>query len=112
MSSFMKDHFEMYVEEEGQEYVYFSDGMVIVKSFNEKGKPVYGMVEEDSLTPKLTPEQYEKRYKDLKKHYDKKIKKYNERIKIPKTIEELEQFKAQYPDVYDVIKKEEQDETN
>jgi hypothetical protein len=112
MSSFMKDHFEMYVEEEGQKYVYFSDGMVIEKSFNEKGNPVYGMVKEDSLTPKLTPEQREKRYKDMKKYYDKKIKKHNERIKIPRTIEELEQFKAQYPDVYDVIKKEEQDGTN
>ena len=60
---------------------------------------------------------YKKRYDDLKKHYDSKINEFRSReqeliqeatasrpeYKAPKTVEELEQFKAQYPDVYDVV---------
>ena len=60
---------------------------------------------------------YKKRYDDLKKHYDSKLNEFRGReqeliqeatasrpeYKAPKTLEELEQFKAQYPDVYDVV---------
>ena len=60
---------------------------------------------------------YKKRYDDLKKHYDTKLNEFRGReqeliqeatalrpeYKAPKTVEELEQFKAQYPDVYDVV---------
>ena len=60
---------------------------------------------------------YKKRYDDLKKHYDSKLNEFRTReqeliqeatasrpeYQAPKTIEELEQFKAQYPDVYDVV---------
>jgi len=57
---------------------------------------------------------YKKRYDDLKRHYDSKLNEFRQReqellstnrpeYKAPKTIEELEQFKAQYPDVYDVV---------
>ena len=60
---------------------------------------------------------YKKRYDDLKKHYDSKLNEFRSReqelineatssrpeYKAPKTVEELEQFKAQYPDVYDVV---------
>ncbi len=60
---------------------------------------------------------YKKRYDDLKKHYDSKLNEFKTReqeliqeasasrpeYKAPKTVEELEKFKAQYPDVYDVV---------
>ena len=57
---------------------------------------------------------YKKRYDDLKKHYDAKLNEFRQReqelissnspsYKAPKTVEELEDFKAKYPDVYDVV---------
>ena len=60
---------------------------------------------------------YKKRYDDLKKHYDSSLNNFRQRetellqkvtanqpeYKAPKTAEELEQFKAQYPDVYEVV---------
>jgi hypothetical protein len=60
---------------------------------------------------------YKKRYDDLKSHYDKKLNEFKSReqtlieeassgkhnYKAPKTKEELEEFKKQYPDVYDVV---------
>ena len=71
---------------------------------------------EQKATPYSQPN-YKKRYDDLKKHYDSKLNEFRSReqelineatasrpeYKAPKTIEELEQFKAQYPDVYDVV---------
>ena len=64
-----------------------------------------------------TKPNYKKRYDDLKKHYDAKLNEFRGReqelineatasrpeYKAPKTVEELENFKAQYPDVYDVV---------
>ena len=64
-----------------------------------------------------TKPNYKKRYDDLKKHYDAKLNEFRGReqelineatasrpeYKAPKTLEELENFKAQYPDVYDVV---------
>ena len=60
---------------------------------------------------------YKKRYDDLKKHYDSKLNEFKSReqelleevtknkqnYKAPKTEEELEQFKKEYPDVYEVV---------
>ena len=64
---------------------------------------------------------YKKRYDDLKKHYDTKVNEFKGEISslreslenkevempsnvaVPKTMEELEQFKAQYPEVFDVV---------
>ena len=71
---------------------------------------------EQKATPYKQPN-YKKRYDDLKKHYDSKLNEFRSReqelineatssrpeYKAPKTVEELEQFKAQYPDVYDVV---------
>jgi hypothetical protein len=67
-------------------------------------------------TPYKKPD-YKKRYDDLKSHYDKKLNEFKSReqklideandnrqsYKAPKTAEELEEFKEQYPDVYDVV---------
>ena len=58
---------------------------------------------------------YKKRYDDLKKHYDSKLNEFKSRevellnqvqqpeYKAPKSEEELEQFKNDYPDVYEVV---------
>jgi len=62
---------------------------------------------------------YKKRYDDLKKHYDNKLQEWkNEKealkttaqqmdldpsIKLPKSLDELEEFKSKYPDVYAVV---------
>tara|TARA_Y100000593_G_scaffold46238_1_gene87864 strand:- start:2147 stop:3067 length:921 start_codon:yes stop_codon:yes gene_type:complete len=61
---------------------------------------------------------YKKRYDDLKRHYDQKIQEFkskeqelesvmqqatNSNMPLPKTAEELEKFRQEYPDVYDVI---------
>ena len=62
---------------------------------------------------------YKKRYDDLKRHYDDKVRSFKERekeleaamsqqsskqnISLPKTAEELEKFREEYPDVYGVV---------
>jgi len=60
---------------------------------------------------------YKKRYDDLKKHYDTKLNEFKSReqelleeatknrqsYKAPKSQEELEEFKKEYPDVYEVV---------
>jgi anion-transporting ArsA/GET3 family ATPase len=78
----------------------------------------------DSFVEKTESEEpkhdYKKRYDDLKKHYDAKIEEFKGKetelltlakqasdgginYKPPKTPEELEKFKEEYPDVYNVI---------
>ncbi len=60
---------------------------------------------------------YKKRYDDLKKHYDTKLNEFRAReqelankvqqaqpvYEAPKSLEELERFKSEYPDVYEVV---------
>ena len=68
---------------------------------------------EQKATPYKKPN-YKKRYDDLKKHYDAKLNEFRQReqelissnspsYQAPKTVEELEDFKSKYPDVYDVV---------
>ena len=73
-------------------------------------------IEEQKEVPYKKPD-YKKRYDDLKKHYDNKLNEFKSReqelleeasknrteYQAPKTEEELEQFKTQYPDVYEVV---------
>ena len=81
---------------------------------------------EDSFAAKPVQEEhdYKKRYDDLKRHYDEKLSEFkNEReelvsqlkglkekeyamprgVAAPKTVEELEDFKQRYPDVFEVV---------
>jgi hypothetical protein len=67
-------------------------------------------------TPYKRPD-YKKRYDDLKRHYDSKLNEFKSReqelieeatsnrteYKAPKSPEELEEFKNNYPDVYEVV---------
>ena len=57
---------------------------------------------------------YKKRYDDLKRHYDEKVNEFKQReqelgasidttYQAPKTQEDLEKFKREYPDLYDTV---------
>ena len=79
-------------------------------------EPQEATQEEAKEAPYKKPD-YKKRYDDLKKHYDSKLNEFKSReqelleeatknrtdYEAPKTEEELEQFKQQYPDVYEVV---------
>ena len=69
--------------------------------------------EEEEKTPKKRTN-YKKRYDDLKRHYDEKVNEFKQKeqefiaqsgsaYKVPKTQEELESFKNDYPDLYDTV---------
>jgi len=71
-------------------------------------------LESKKETPYKKPD-YKKRYDDLKKHYDSKLNEFKSReeelltqvkqpeYRAPKSPEELEKFKTDYPDVYEVV---------
>ena len=91
-----------------------ADGLFFAPPEAEQATP-----SEDSETP---PEDskgvnYKKRYDDLKKHYDNKLSEFKQekqeliaeiaenapQYQAPKTLEELEQFKAKNPDLYETV---------
>ena len=68
---------------------------------------------EEAAAPKKRTN-YKKRYDDLKRHYDEKVNEFKQReqeliasagssYQAPKTPEELESFKNDYPDLYDTV---------
>ena len=75
--------------------------------------------DEGFLDHKTKPDHnYKKRYDDLKSHYDRKLNEWKQEqetlhaqlkatneqtVQVPKTAEELNQFKQNYPDVYDIV---------
>jgi len=96
-----------------------ADGMFFTEpqsetSNEEVEQPVEQEASEDK--PYKRPD-YKKRYDDLKKHYDTKLSEFKSReqelleeatknrqtYKAPKSQEELEEFKKEYPDVYEVV---------
>ena len=69
--------------------------------------------EEESVAPKKRTN-YKKRYDDLKRHYDDKVNEFKQREQellaqtspsytAPKTPEDLEKFRQEYPDLYDTV---------
>ena len=72
--------------------------------------------EEEEVQPKKRTN-YKKRYDDLKKHYDEKVSQFKQReqeleaqarsvqpsYEAPKSLEDLERFKNEYPDLYDTV---------
>jgi len=97
--------------EEPQNKLFTSDD---VTEINEEGSVNKEELETKKETPYKKPD-YKKRYDDLKKHYDSKLNEFKGReeellsqvkqpdYKAPKTEEELEKFKSEYPDVYEVV---------
>ena len=73
--------------------------------------------EEQQEAPKRKRANYKKRYDDLKKHYDDKISQFKQReqellaetrasrpqYEAPKSIEDLERFREEYPDLYETV---------
>ena len=68
---------------------------------------------EEEKTPKKRTN-YKKRYDDLKRHYDDKLSEFKQReqellatarpqYQAPKTQEDIEKFKEEYPDLYDTV---------
>ena len=101
---------QLYFEEPSEKNKLFdSDDITEVKSAD-------NVKTENLDTPYKKPD-YKKRYDDLKKHYDSKLNEFKSReqelieeatsnrteYKAPKSPEELEEFKNNYPDVYEVV---------
>ena len=101
---------QLYFEEPSEKNKLFdSDDITEVKS-------TANVKTENLDTPYKKPD-YKKRYDDLKKHYDSKLNEFKSReqelieeatsnraeYKAPKSPEELEEFKNNYPDVYEVV---------
>jgi len=97
--------------EEPQNKLFKSDDITEV---GEKGSVNREELESKKETPYKKPD-YKKRYDDLKKHYDSKLNEFKSReeelltqvkqpeYRAPKSPEELEKFKTDYPDVYEVV---------
>ena len=92
-----------------------ADGLFFAPSKEEQATP-----SEESETPPAKNSKdvnYKKRYDDLKKHYDNRIAEFKQKeqellaeaaekapkYQAPKTLEELEQFKAKNPDLYETV---------
>jgi hypothetical protein len=94
--------------------MYFSKPTAKPKNQSTDEEPVEQETSRDE--PYKRPD-YKKRYDDLKKHYDSKLNEFKAReqelldeatrnrpaYKAPKSAEELEQFRREYPDVYEVV---------
>ena len=103
--------------DDGKEFV-DSNGVFFEEPKKKTTKTVEEPVEQEATRdePYKRPD-YKKRYDDLKKHYDSKLNEFKTReqelkeqaaknrpdYKAPKSPEELEQFKKDYPDVFDVV---------
>ena len=73
--------------------------------------------EEEQEAPKKKRANYKKRYDDLKKHYDDRVSQFKQReqellaetrasqpqYEAPKSIEDLERFREEYPDLYETV---------
>ena len=105
---------QLYFEEPSEKNKLFdSDDITEVKSTDNVNTEE---LESRKDTPYKKPD-YKKRYDDLKRHYDSKLNEFKSReqelleeaansrptYKAPKSPEDLEQFKTEYPDVYDVV---------
>ena len=95
-----------------------ADGVFFEKPKAKKEADIEEPVEQEATKdePYKRPD-YKKRYDDLKKHYDSKLNEFKSReqelleqaaenrpaYKAPKSAEEIEQFRKEYPDVYEVV---------
>ena len=107
-----------------KEDVYKDDEDEAVLADQETTDPSEEATQDSGFTAKSKTDDvdYKKRYDDLKRHYDAKLAEWKDekeelasqgmeapeldvltRLKAPKSMEELEQFKAEYPDVYGIV---------
>ena len=87
------------------------ESKIVEESKTEQKSETTSFLESEKKT-KQQEHDFKKRYDDLKSHYDKKLNEWKEKEKTltikptytaPKSAEELENFKEQYPDIYDVV---------
>ena len=92
-----------------------ASGLFYEEKRSEKQATREAALEEDETPQKRT--NYKKRYDDLKKHYDQKISDFKQKEQEltaaaierqpayapPKTTEELNEFREQYPDLYETV---------
>jgi len=85
--------------------------------YGEEGSDEATRTNQDSAPQKQKGTNYKKRYDDLKKHYDEKIAEFKQKeqemlalaqeaqpaYQPPKSEEELEQFRTDYPDLYETV---------
>ena len=111
---------------EDKEFISADDGLYFQKitpKSNQSVKTEIDPKELDNESLEVTSDQpykkpdYKKRYDDLKKHYDSKLNEFKSReqelleqaaenrpaYKAPKSAEEIEQFRKEYPDGYEVV---------
>ena len=107
-----------------KEDVYKDDEDEAVLADQETTDPSEEATQDSGFTAKSKTDDvdYKKRYDDLKRHYDAKLAEWKDekeelasqgmespeldvltRLKAPKSMEELEKFKEQYPDVYGIV---------
>ena len=114
--------------EDDTKFVSANDGLFFTQSTPKNNQSTKTEIdprdlEEDTEEVKASKDQpykkpdYKKRYVDLKSHYDRKLNEFKSReqelldeaarnrqeYKAPKSADELEQFKKEYPDVYEVV---------
>ena len=87
------------------------ESKIVEESKTEEKSETTSFLDSEKKT-KQQEHDFKKRYDDLKAHYDRKLNEWKEKEKTltikptytaPKSAEELENFKEQYPDIYDVV---------
>jgi FtsZ-binding cell division protein ZapB len=85
--------------------------------YEQQATPQEAPDEEEKESPKRKRTNYKKRYDDLKKHYDNRVSQFKQRegellaetraaqpqYKAPKSFEDLEKFREEYPDLYETV---------
>ena len=123
----MEENKKEEIQEESQQEAFLEPVPYKRKVTKEEAEDTATVSEDTSSEEEATPKEerpvnaeekvFKKRYDDLKRHYDSTVNKHKEdveklkrqleenadKINLPKTKEEVDAWKAKYPDVYDII---------
>ena len=123
----MEENKQEEIQEESQQEAFLEPVSYKRKVTKEEAEDTATVSEDTSSEEEATPKEerpvnaeekvFKKRYDDLKRHYDSTVNKHKDdieklkrqleenadKINLPKTKEEVDAWKAKYPDVYDII---------
>ena len=123
----MEENKQEEIQEESQQEAFLEPVPYKRKVTKEEAEDTATVSEDTSSEEEATPKEerpvnaeekvFKKRYDDLKRHYDSTVNKHKDdieklkrqlednadKINLPKTKEEVDAWKAKYPDVYDII---------
>ena len=123
----MEENKKEEIQEESQQEAFLEPVPYKRKVTKEEAEDTATVSEDTSSEEEATPKEerpvnaeekvFKKRYDDLKRHYDSTVNKHKDdveklkrqleenadKINLPKTKEEVDAWKAKYPDVYDII---------